>query len=125
MTQRGKMLGAFEEAVLLALVRLGPDAYGMRVRRLLAERLERDVSIGAVYATLERLQAKDYVEASDGEGNEARGGRGRRFFSLSAAGADALLEARRIRLSTWEDIEPETVLDAASLRTAVPEVGRS
>ena len=125
MAQRGKMLGAFEEAVLLSLVHLGPDAYGMRVRRLLAERLERDVSIGAVYATLERLQAKDYVEASDGEGTEARGGRGRRFFSLSAAGADALLEARRIRLSTWEDIEPETVLDAASLRTAVPEVGPS
>lgn len=114
------MLGAFEEAVLLAVVRLGADAYGMRVRRLLAERLGRDVSIGAVYATLERLEAKGHVRVHDAAGDAARSGRGRRFFTLNPAGAEALLEARRIRLATWEGIEPGTVAGAAGLE--VPEM---
>jgi len=90
---KGDYLGEFEQMVLLALVRLGPGAYGMPVRREIEERTGRPVSIGAVYATLERMEAKGWVrsEWADGmEESQTRGGRGKRLFALTGEGAEAL-----------------------------------
>jgi DNA-binding PadR family transcriptional regulator len=87
---RGDLLGSLEYIVLLALVRLGPDAYGMTVRREIETRAGRNLSIGAVYATLDRLEAKGYVSSTVGEPTAARGGRAKRHFRIEAAGERAL-----------------------------------
>jgi PadR family transcriptional regulator, regulatory protein PadR len=77
---RGDLLGSLECVVLLALVRLGPEAYGMTVRREIEKRTGRDISIGAVYATLERLETKGFVSSFTGEPTAERGGRAKRLF---------------------------------------------
>jgi DNA-binding PadR family transcriptional regulator len=79
-----------EYIVLLALVRLGPNGYGMTVRREIEARTGRNVSIGAIYSTLERLEAKGYVSSFVGEPTAERGGRAKRFFEIEAAGQRAL-----------------------------------
>lgn len=87
---KGEFLGEFEQLVLLALIRLGTDAYGMAVRREIEQRAGRDVSIGAVYATLDRLEEKGLVKSTVGEPSERRGGRARKCFTITGAGARSL-----------------------------------
>jgi len=87
---KGETLGEFEHLVLLAVARLGDDAYGMRVRREISERTGRDAAIGAVYATLERLAGKGLVASSVSEPTPERGGRAKRSFQLTGAGLEAL-----------------------------------
>jgi DNA-binding PadR family transcriptional regulator len=87
-------LGTLEELVLLALIRLKDNAYGVTIRRELTERVGKDVSIGAVYTTLERLEGKGFVSSRVGEATPQRGGRAKRFFRLEARGADALAASR-------------------------------
>jgi PadR family transcriptional regulator PadR len=87
---RGELLGSLEQLVLLALVRLGTNAYGMTVRREIEERTGRALSIGAVYATLERLQTKGYVRSFIGEPTALRGGRAKRLFRIESEGERAL-----------------------------------
>lgn len=90
---KGDSLGEFEHLVLLAVLRLGTDAYGMRVRREIAVRTDRDVSIGAVYATLDRLADKGLVTSTLSDPTPERGGRAKRSFRLTGAGADAVNRA--------------------------------
>lgn len=87
---RGELLGSLEHVVLLAVMHLGDDAYGMTVRREIESRTGRNLSIGAVYATLERLETKGYVSSYTGEPTMARGGRARRHFRIEASGEQAL-----------------------------------
>jgi DNA-binding PadR family transcriptional regulator len=87
-------LGRFEELILLALVRLRENAYGVPIRREIAERTGRDVSFGAVYTTLERLERKGYVSSRVGEPTPERGGRAKRYFRIEAPGVRALTETR-------------------------------
>src|SRR5437764_15424244 len=87
---RGDFLGSLELLVLLALVRLGDDAYGMAVRREIEQRTGRNLSIGAIYATLERLEAKGYISSSKGESTPERGGRAKRLFCVESRGEQAL-----------------------------------
>jgi len=89
-------LGGLEELVLLALIRLKDNAYGVTIRRELIERTGRDVSIGAVYTTLERLEGKGYVSSRVGDATPQRGGRAKRFFGLEARGADALAASQEL-----------------------------
>jgi PadR family transcriptional regulator PadR len=88
--KRGELLGSLEHIILLALVRLDGNAHGMIVRREIEERTGRNISIGAVYATLERLEAKGYVSSFTGEPTPQRGGRAKRLFRVEAAGKRAL-----------------------------------
>jgi DNA-binding PadR family transcriptional regulator len=88
--KRGELLGSLEHIILLALVRLDGCAHGMIVRREIEERTGRNISIGAVYATLERLEAKGYVSSSTGDPTPERGGRAKRMFRVEAAGNRAL-----------------------------------
>lgn len=83
-------LGEFELLILLALQRLGEDAYGAAVARVIEERTGRSVSLGAVYKTLDRLLAKDFLVARTGEPRPERGGRRRREYRLTAVGVQAL-----------------------------------
>ena len=92
---KGESLGEFEYLVLLAVLRLKDDAYGMRVRREIAERTERDVTIGAVYATLERLAAKGMISAELSDPTPERGGRAKRSFHLTGAGIQAVNRSRQ------------------------------
>jgi PadR family transcriptional regulator, regulatory protein PadR len=83
-------LGEFEHIVLLALLRLKDRAYGVTVRREIQSRIKREVSIGAVYATLDRLEIKGYVRSFQGEPTPERGGRAKRFFRITTEGLAAV-----------------------------------
>ncbi|NNF29386.1 MAG: PadR family transcriptional regulator [Gemmatimonadetes bacterium] len=102
---KGNYLGEFEQVVLLATARLGENAYGMSIRREIEEKTSRNVSIGAVYATLDRLQGKALLESRMGAVTPQRGGRPKRFFRLSPAGTAALLGARRTMDRLWDGLE--------------------
>lgn len=86
-------LGEFEQLILLAILRLEEDAYGATIRRLIEEATGRDLSIGAIYTTLERLHEKRLVTPHLGEPTGERGGRRRKIYTLTAAGHAALARA--------------------------------
>jgi PadR family transcriptional regulator, regulatory protein PadR len=83
-------LGEFEQLVLLTLARQGPDAYGVSIATDIAERAKREVSLGAVYKTLERLELKGLVTSALGLPTAERGGRRKKHYHLSATGQRAL-----------------------------------
>jgi len=90
---KGDYLGDFEQLVLLAVLRLGDGAYGMAVRREIEANSDRSVSLGAIYATLDRLEEKGLVSSALGQGTRERRERARRFFRLRAPGVLALKNA--------------------------------
>src|SRR5580700_366748 len=83
-------LGEFEHIIVLALLRLEDRAYGVTVRQEIEFRTKREVSIGAVYATLDRLESKGYVKSHRGDPTPERGGRSKRFFRVTGQGAAAV-----------------------------------
>jgi len=89
-------LGSLEHVVLLAVMRLGLDAYGMTVRREIENTTGRDISIGAVYATLLRLESKGFLKSHCGEPTPERGGRAKRYFRMTARGESALRNTHEI-----------------------------
>jgi len=95
------MLGVFEQAVLLAVIRLGEEAYGRAILTEVKERLQRDVSAGAIQATLARLEQKGLLDSRIGPGTEIRAGRPRRFYRIGPAGARALNDAHDAVTSLW------------------------
>jgi PadR family transcriptional regulator len=95
------VLGNFEQAVLLSVLRLGEDAYGRAIFNEVQARLDRDVAAGAVHATLNRLEGKRLLTSTLGPGTEVRAGRPRRYYKLSSPGARALHEARAAVNSLW------------------------
>jgi PadR family transcriptional regulator PadR len=97
-------LGEFEHLVLLAILRLGDQAYGVTVRREIAARTRREVSIGAIYATLDRLEAKSYVQSRVGDPTPERGGRSKRFFRVTAQGSSAIEHTHRALRSLTEGL---------------------
>jgi PadR family transcriptional regulator len=99
------VLGAFEEMVLLAVLRQAEAAYGVSIRRELVDRSGSEVTMGAVYATLDRLEGKGLIAAVDGEERESRRGRPRRYYMILLEGVSALDETRRIREAMWQDID--------------------
>jgi DNA-binding PadR family transcriptional regulator len=107
--QRG-YLGELEEIVLLAVARLGDEAYGMTIRREIDRRTGRNVAIGTVYQALDRLLDKGHLRAGDGPSGP-RDERPRRFFTLTASGARALRTSAHLRARMWTGVrlgrEPE------------------
>ena len=88
-------LGDFEQLVLFGVLRLGDDAYGAAIRQEIHARSGRDVSINAVYTTLDRLEQKRLLRSWAGDPTPQRGGRRRKFYALTPAGAAALRQAWR------------------------------
>lgn len=87
---KGDLLGEFELYVMLALAHQGDEAYGVTIRREIEERTDRPIVIGAVYATLARLEDKGLVQYRISDPLPVQGGRARKYFTLTAAGARAL-----------------------------------
>ena len=92
---RGPALGDFEQLVLLGVLRLSDEAYGAAIRQEIHARSGRDISISAVYTTLDRLESKGLLRSSVGEPTAQRGGRRRKFYALRPAGEAALQQAYR------------------------------
>ena len=110
MTKR-KFLGEFEQVVLLAVARRDGEGYGMSLRREIEASADRSVSIGAIYATLERLEEKRYVTSREGDSTPERGGRARRHFSITRAGSEALLRSREMLEGMWAGVHLEVADD--------------
>jgi DNA-binding PadR family transcriptional regulator len=101
MSGRRSYLGEFEQVVLLAVARLRDEAYGMKLRTEIINRTGRAVSIGAIYATLDRLVAKDYLRTRDDDSS----GRVRRFFTLTRDGIEALHAANELHARMWAGVQ--------------------
>lgn len=99
---KGKHLGDLEELVLLCVRRLGTKADGAAVRAELAEVAGRKVSVSTAYVTLMRLEEKGYARSWMGEPSPERGGKARRLFDLTPAGAAALESRRAVRDRLWQ-----------------------
>ena len=102
-------LGDMEHLVLLAILRLGKDAYGIPILDEVCARSGRDVSRATVYVALKRLEQKGLVTSRLGDSTPERGGRAKRFFKMKASGLRALRESRAMFLELWRD--HEAVLD--------------
>jgi len=90
-----RLLGGFENLLLLVILRLGDRAYGVAIRRELLDQAEKDIAIGAIYTGLDRLQQKGFVESWSGEPTPERGGRAKKFYRVTAPGKQALNEMQR------------------------------
>lgn len=99
-------LGEIEELVLLAILRLGDDAYGVPVIREIGERTGREVAPAAVYVALRRLRRKELVTARTSEPEPVQGGRARRYFSVTPAGVELLANSRERLLNMWDGLQP-------------------
>ena len=102
---RAKYLGEFEQAILLAVVRLGEGAYGRAIRHELENRIGRRVSHGAAYVTLDRMQAKGLLESWLADPADGRGGRRKRYFRVTEIGVKALRESRQALMNLWDGVE--------------------
>jgi PadR family transcriptional regulator PadR len=101
MSSDGSPLGVFEEQILVAVLRTGDEAYGMQVRREIERVTGRELAIGAVYATLDRLEEKGLVSSRRVIAESPT----RRVFALSRQGAAALQETRAMRDRLWAGID--------------------
>ena len=97
-------IGSLELSALLSVVRLGDEAYGLAVRADLAERTGRELSVGAVYTTLQRLEDKGFLRSHASAPLPVRGGRSRRHYVLTGAGGKAIRDAERHAKSIWQGV---------------------
>ncbi len=98
-------LGEFEQMVLLSIVRLERDAYGLAIKDQLETVAGRSPSSGSLYTTLDRLERKGLIASTAGEGTEERGGRPRRYVKVTAAGQTQLARSRDTLMALWDGIE--------------------
>ncbi|MFT7033866.1 MAG: PadR family transcriptional regulator PadR [Cyclobacteriaceae bacterium] len=103
-------LGEFEEIVLLTVAVLYGDAYGVSVRKDMETRLERTVSVGAMQTALRRMEDKGYLTSEFGETTQERGGKRKRYFTVTSFGKQALKDAKDARVKLWDAI-PSYVLE--------------
>jgi DNA-binding PadR family transcriptional regulator len=100
-------LGEFEHLILLAVYRLGADAYGVPVIHEVEERTGRSVTQAAAYLTLRRLEDKGFIKSKLGKPTAERGGRAKRFFEITRAGTAQLRDSRNALAKMWEGVSPE------------------
>src|SRR5215471_20546890 len=102
--RKGDYLGNFELMLLLAILRLGEDAYGVTIAQELEEQTGREVVVASVYATLERLQERGLVTSSLGDSTPERGGRAKRYFRITGAGIHEIRDSRRSLMNMWKGL---------------------
>jgi PadR family transcriptional regulator, regulatory protein PadR len=100
-------LGNLELMVLLALLRVRKEAYGVPISREIAQQTGRDVAIGSVYAALERLERKGFVSSTLGEPSAERGGRAKRYFQITGTGIREVQVTQRMLTSMWRNLGPQ------------------
>jgi DNA-binding PadR family transcriptional regulator len=106
---RHEALGEFEQAVMLAIWRLGEDAYGVTIRRDIEARMGRSVAVGALYTALDRLERKGLIRSTTSEPLPQRGGRSRRQVAVTAAGVAALKRAHEAMQRLWSGLSLRTL----------------
>jgi DNA-binding PadR family transcriptional regulator len=99
-----EFLGGFELLVLLALIRLGDEAYGVPISEAIEESSGKEVAMGSVYITLERLEQKGLVSSRLGEPTAERGGRAKTYFRITAKGLREVRQARRTLMNLWQGV---------------------
>ena len=97
-------IGNFELMILLALIRIDGNAYGVPISKEIEKRSGREVSVASVYATLERLEAKGFVSPELGEPTPERGGRAKRYFRITAKGVREVRATRRALVQLWDGL---------------------
>ena len=100
----GHHLSDFELIVMLVLLRLGDEAYGVPIAREIEEQMGREVKLGSVYATLERLEEKGFVASELGEPTQERGGRAKRYFRVTRQGMRKVRETRQTLIRLWQGV---------------------
>ncbi len=103
MPKRG-YLGEFELLVVLTLIHLGDDAYGVPISRDIEQRLGRGVSVSSVYAALERLEGKGLVTSNLGDPTPERGGKAKRYFRVTKQGLQEVRETRQVLTKLWHSL---------------------
>ena len=98
-------LGEFEQIVLLAILRLGQQAYGVPIRLDIEQRTGRAVTVGALYRTLDRLEDKGYISSVFSDPVPERGGRSKRYFTVRPRGLRTLRASRQALSAMWEGLE--------------------
>jgi PadR family transcriptional regulator PadR len=99
-------LGEFEQIVLLAVLRLGDEAYGVPIRQDIEQRTGRALTVGALYRTLDRLEDKGYVSSAFSDPTPERGGRSKRYFKIEPLGVRTLRASRDALTAMWEGLDP-------------------
>ena len=99
-----EFLGGFELLVLLALIRIGDEAYGVPISEAIEESSGKEVAMGSVYITLERLEQKGFVSSRLGEPTAERGGRAKTYFRITAKGLREVRQARRTLMNLWQGV---------------------
>ena len=99
-----ELIGGLELLVLLALIRLGDEAYGVPIAETISVSSKRDVAIGSVYITLERLRVKGFVSTRLGEPTAARGGRAKTYFRITAKGLRAVRRTQSTLIDLWSGV---------------------
>jgi PadR family transcriptional regulator, regulatory protein PadR len=103
---KGTHLGEFEELVLLTIAALVNDAYSVAICDELEKSTGRAAKLGVVHAVLNRLEEKGYVKSKLGEATSIRGGKRKRYYSITSAGKAALIKAKEVRDELWNKIPP-------------------
>jgi DNA-binding PadR family transcriptional regulator len=101
---RGAFLGEFELMVMLAVIRIGDEAYGVPIAREIETRSGREAALGSVYAALDRLEEKGLVASSLGDPTAERGGRAKRYFRLTSQGLRSVRESQRALVNLWQGL---------------------
>jgi DNA-binding PadR family transcriptional regulator len=99
-----EFLGGFELLVLLALIRLGDEAYGVPISKAIEDSSGREVAIGSVYITLDRLERKGLVTSRLGEPTAERGGRAKTYFQITATGLSEVRQSRTTLMNLWQGV---------------------
>lgn len=108
--KKGNHLGEFEEIVMLTIAALQEEAYGLAIKKELAEQTQRKVSISAVHAACNRLEEKGLLTSEFGDKSDQRGGKRKKIYTVSLKGQQALYDAQELRMRLWKRI-PRTSFD--------------
>lgn len=101
---KGTYLGEFEEVVLLTVAMLEGNAYGINVKHEVERRTNRQINLSVIHSTLYRLEKKAFLKSELGEATKIRGGKRKRYFSITPYGVKSLKQARALRESIWNEI---------------------
>jgi len=102
---KGHVLSELEQLALLALIRLGTDAYGPNIQRELEVTAGRTLSIATIYVTLVRLEKRGFVSSWRSDPEPVRGGKAKRYFAVTPAGTKVLNRSRAVMNRMWNGIE--------------------
>lgn len=101
---KGTHLGEFQEIVLLTIMVLDEEAYGVSIKQEINAKTNRNISRGALHTALSRLEEKGFIKSRQGEASPERGGHPKRYYSVTNKGIEALQEARELREQLWNQI---------------------